>query len=48
MKKNKNLSNYEAPKAAIVEVKIEKGFAISGASAPDGSMSGEGGIWEEG
>lgn len=36
---NKNfIENYEAPKVEIVEVEVEKGFALS--------SDGEGGIWE--
>lgn len=37
-----DLKHYEAPVIGVLEIEVERGFAVSGA----GGAGGEGGIWK--
>ncbi len=41
MDKENFIESYEAPRVEVVEVEVEKGFAVSG------DANGEGGRWEK-
>ncbi len=43
MKKEQKLSNYEAPKVEVIEVEVEKGFAVSPGGNGEGMNPGNGG-----
>ena len=41
MMKEKNVMNYEAPQVEVIEVEVEKGFAVSpGTDDPSGMPNG--------
>jgi hypothetical protein len=40
------LLSYEAPRVELIEVSVEKGFALSGESDTTESLSGEAEPWE--
>ena len=45
MKETKNMDMYEAPQVEVIEVEVEKGFAMSlTGSAPDSDDSEFGGL----
>ena len=38
-KEKKNIENYEAPYVEMIEVKMEKGYAVSNVGGEDGNES---------
>ncbi len=45
MKKEWQMDNYEPPKVEVIEVEVEKGFALSSGTSPIGIGDSD---WQEG